>query len=113
MGDINKAIRVLEKHIAEIYSVKDWARLSGFDSEKYFNRKIRGCYKKSPYQLIVEKKLEMINDRLAGTSDEILFSIALDLGFADNNALYKFVKRHTGLTPTELRKGRVKKMNNQ
>jgi len=45
---------------------------------------------------------------LQNPSDEILFSIALDVGFADNNALYKFVKRHTGKTPTQLRIGRVK-----
>ena len=109
MSNIEHAIRVLEAHIAEIYSVSDWAHLMGFESEKYFNRKIRGRYKKSPYKLIVEKKLEKITDKLECTSDEILFSIALDLGFVDNNALYKFVKRHTGKTPTELRKGRVKR----
>jgi AraC-like DNA-binding protein len=32
-----------------------------------------------------------------------VFTIALDLGFADNAALYKFIKRHTGLTPTDFR----------
>ncbi|MBO6801566.1 MAG: AraC family transcriptional regulator, partial [Balneola sp.] len=68
-----------------------------------------GRFNKSPYQLIVEKKLEIITEKLEGSTDEILFSIALDVGFVDNNALYKFVKRHTGKTPTELRKGRVKR----
>ena len=104
MSKIEHAVKVLERHIAEIYSVNDWARLTGFESEKYFNRKIRGCYKKSPYQLIIEKKLEIITERLEGSTDEILFSIALDVGFADNNALYKFVKRHTGKSPSELKK---------
>ena len=109
MSKIEHAVKVLEEHIAEICSVSDWAHLMGFESENYFNRKIRGRFNKSPYQLIVEKKLEIITEKLEGSTDEILFSIALDVGFVDNNALYKFVKRHTGKTPTELRKGRVKR----
>ena len=109
MGNIEHAIRVLEEHIVEICSVSDWAQLMGFESEKYFNRKIRGRFNKSPYKLIVEKKMEKITEKLQGSTDEILFSVALDVGFVDNNALYKFVKRHTGKTPTELRKGRVKR----
>ena len=103
MGNMQNAITVLEENIASVCSVGDWAELMGFGSEKHFNRKIRAVYKKSPYQLIVEKKLQAITQRLQNSSDEILFSIALDLGFVDNNSLYKFVKRHTGKTPTELK----------
>jgi len=108
MGNIEHAVTVLEEHITEINTVSEWAKKMGYKSENYFNRKIRGRYKKSPYELIVEKKIEIKIRKLQNPSDEILFSVALDVGFADNNALYKFVKRHTGKTPTELRNGRVK-----
>ncbi|HCD53157.1 MAG TPA: hypothetical protein DEQ34_11955 [Balneolaceae bacterium] len=112
MPDIEQAVRVLESHIEVIHSVPDWAEKMKYDSPKYFTRKIRAHYRKSPYKLIVEKKLERIISELEKSGDDILFSIALDLGFADNNALYKFVKRHTGKTPSEIRKGRVKRESN-
>jgi AraC-like DNA-binding protein len=109
MGNIENAITVLEEHIVAIQTVPEWAERMGYESPKYFTRKVRAHYKKSPYKLIVEKKLERIRSELENSGNEIIFSIALDLGFADHNALYKFVKRHTGKTPSELRKRRVKK----
>ena len=101
--NIEQAITVLDENITSICTVKEWAELMGVKSEKYFTRKIRATFRMSPYKMIVEKKLEVITQKLQNSSDEILFSIALDLGFADNNALYKFVKRHTGKSPTELK----------
>ena len=103
MSKIEHAVEILEEHIANICSVGEWAEVMGFESEKYFTRKIRAHFRKSPYKLIVEKKLERIKKELTSSSEEIFFSIALDLGFADNNSFYKFVKRHTGKTPTELK----------
>ena len=54
MPDIEQAVRVLESHIEVIHSVPDWAEKMKYDSPKYFTRKIRAHYRKSPYKLIVE-----------------------------------------------------------
>jgi AraC-like DNA-binding protein len=103
MGKIEEAITVLEENITAIHTVPEWAERMGYPCEKYFSRKIRTHYQQSPYRLIVEKKMDRIKQELKNSSDDILFSVALELGFVDNNALYKFVKRHSGKTPTELK----------
>lgn len=104
MSNIEQAIAVLEEHIVVIQTVPEWAERMGFDSPRYFSRKIRDAHGKRPKEIIVEKKLQKIKACLAQTKDEILFCTARDLGFANDNALYKFVKRHTGKSPTELKR---------
>ena len=103
MKEIELALDVLGENITSIHTVAEWADEMGYESEKYFTRKIRAHYKKSPYKIIVEKRVQRVKEELKNSPEEILFSIALELGFSDNNALYKFIKRHTGKTPSQLK----------
>ncbi len=101
---IEKAVKVLEKNIASICTVEEWAERMGYNSTDYFSRKIRNYYGVRPKELIVEKKLDKIRACLRQNPDKIYFCIARDLGFADNDSLYKFVKRHTGKSITGLKR---------
>lgn len=97
------AIRVLTENISFVRTVKDWAILMGYDSEKYFSRKIRNTLGKRPKELIIEMKMLNIHECISKSPDDINYCVAKKFGFEDDNALYKFVKRHTGKCLTELK----------
>ncbi len=94
MPSIKDANNVLEKNILKISKVSQWSELSGFKSVKYFSRKYQNYFGLRPKRIIIEK----IKNYLFDHDEEIFYSIALDLGFQDDQALYKFLKRHTGKT---------------
>lgn len=98
------AIWVLNENISSVRTVKDWATLIGYDSEKYFSRKIRNTLGKRPKELIIEMKILKIHECVSKSPDDIYYCVAKRFGFEDDNALYKFLKRHTGKCLTELKK---------
>lgn len=104
MENIAKALAVLEKDIAVIHTVSEWAERMGYNSTDYFSRKVRNYYGVRPKEIMVEKKLEKIRACFREDPDKINFCIARELGFIDNNSLYKFVKRHTGKSITSLKR---------
>ena len=104
MGNIESAITVLEEHITSIHSVPEWTEKMGYDSNQYSSRKVRNHFGLRPKELIIQKKIAKIVEKFSSSPDEIYYCIAKRLGFVDNNALYKFVKRHTGKSPSELKK---------
>lgn len=108
MTPIEEAISCLEQHISKIATVNEWAEKMNYRSTSYFSRKIRAFYKQSPHSIIVDKKLLKIKKQLVNSPDQ-LFTIALENGFTDNNSFYKFIKLHTGLSPSDLRKEMIKK----
>jgi AraC-like DNA-binding protein len=75
----------------------------GYSSEKYFSRKIRNTFGKRPKELIIEMKILKIHEYILSSPDDIYYCVAKKFGFEDDNALYKFVKRHTGKSLTELK----------
>lgn len=44
--------------------------------------------------------------------EEKNYSIAIEFGLANEKAFYKFLKRHTGLTPTDFKKKLTKRDSN-
>ena len=100
---MQQAILILEQHISTIKTVSEWADKMGYKSERYFSRKIRNYFGKRPKELIVEMKITKIHECISHSPDDMYYSIAKKFGFEDDNAFYKFVKRHTGKSPTELK----------
>ncbi|RNC79512.1 MAG: AraC family transcriptional regulator [Balneola sp.] len=108
MHKIENALDVLGQNITEIVTVSEWAEKMSFNCEKYFSTKIRDYYGKRAKQIIIEQKLLKIEECLSKSSNEIFYCIARELGFANEHSLYKFVKRHTGKTITELKRDNEK-----
>lgn len=100
---INKAIEILDSNLKEICTVAEWAKQMGYDSPKYFSRKIRNYWGVRPFQLITQKKIEKFKQLIIEDSVEFKknYSIARGLGLKDEIALYKYIKRNTGKSPTE------------
>ena len=104
MRNIEDAVEVLEQHITEIATVAEWAEKMGFTSTDYFSRKFRNYFGIRPKEILVEKRIEKIRDCLLESPNDIYYCIARKMGFADYNAMHKFVNRHTGKCVTSLKK---------
>ena len=104
MSEIENAIDVLENNISSINTVSEWSNHVGFNSERYFSRQFRNHFGSRPKEVITQIKLDKIRECMARFPDQILYCTAKDLGFADDQALYKFIKRHTGKSPTEFKR---------
>jgi AraC-like DNA-binding protein len=55
--------------MAEIQTVKQWAVYMGFESVKYFSRKIRDAFGCRPKQTLIEAKLRYIEERFSKSGD--------------------------------------------
>lgn len=102
--EIHRSVRVLEKNITRIQTVGEWAEEMGYASVSYFSRKFRNHYGVRPKQILVRKKLDKVKQCMNESPGDIYFSIARKAGFIDNNALYKFIKLHTGKSVTEFKR---------
>ena|SRR5690554_4251333 len=102
---INRAIEVLQGNLKEICTVADWAKFMGYNSPKYFSRKIRNHWEIRPLPLITQIKIRKFKLLIIEDSIEFKknYSIAKELGLKDEIALYKYIKRNTGKSPTEWR----------
>ena len=94
---------VLTKNISSV-QCKELGNIIGYHSEQYFSRKIENTLGKRPKELIIEMKMLKIHECIIKFPDDIYYCVAKKFGFKDDNALYKFVKRHTGKCLTELKK---------
>lgn len=100
---IEDAKIILLKNLNEIQTVTNWANQMGYNSSKYFSRKIRDLYGKRPKQIIIELRLQRIREYLKGSNNQIFYWVAIESGFKNDTSLYKFVRRHTGKSLSELR----------
>ncbi len=104
MKNIELALEILQNNISEINTVSEWSDALGFHSNKLFSRHFRNYYGVRPKEMITKTKIQKIKECLLNSPNEILFCIARELGFPNDQALYMFVKRHTGKSPSELKK---------
>ncbi len=104
MRKVERAILVLEENLATISSVSEWAEHLGYSSVSYFSRVFRDCHGERPSLVYQQVKLNGVKKYLINNPDVIFHSVALEFGFANDQALYKFVKRHTGNSLTELKR---------
>jgi len=109
MHDIEKAVSILEENITSIRTVTEWSDKMGYSDRKKFSRAFRKQFGLRPSEAKAEIRVRKIEEYLKKYPSEINYCFALEFGFADDQSLYKFLKRHTGLTPTQLRKRLVKK----
>lgn len=109
MENLENAHSLLEENITSIYTVSEWASICGFESIKKFSRVYRKKFGLRPKEKLQEARIQKIKEYMYSYPDEKNYCIAIEFGFSDEQGLYKFFKRHLGLTPTECRKRLVKK----
>ena len=111
MEQIEKAHSLLKENISTIGNVSEWAYKMGFKKPSKFSWEYRKKYGVRPSDVLIDIKTEKVIEYINKHPEEKNYCICLEFGFAHEKALYKFLKRHTGKSPTELRKRITKKDN--
>ena len=97
------SVPTLEQNIQHVRSVNEWALMMGFRNPKTFSRLFRNHYGIRPKKLMDELRLDAIKRAFLTMEDDKYYCIALEVGLEDEQALYKFVKNHLGINPTQLK----------
>ncbi|WP_323785474.1 GlxA family transcriptional regulator [Thalassovita sp.] len=102
---LKAAIRVMEQNLDTDLSIADLPRLVGI-SPKALERKFRKVFDTTPYQFLVNMRLDKAL-RLIDTTDLPLIEVALSCGFTDTGHLAKHFKARCGVSPTAFRKRKM------
>jgi len=72
-------------------------------SRRHFSERFREALGRSPLEELTRIRIRLAKDRLLDT-DQTMFHIALDCGFADPESMAREFKRWEGMTPSAYRK---------
>lgn len=100
---MEQIIRWIRGHPGANHGLEDLARRAQL-SVSHFKRRFRAETGVSPWQFILQHKIEAARDRLSA-SDASVTRIAFDLGFSSSQYFATVFKRLTGVTATAYRRG--------
>lgn len=103
MIKIDEALGVLEKNIGTIRNVSEWAYELGYKKPSKFSWEFRERHRVRPSKVFIEMKVEKVVEYMVKNPNEKNYCVCLEFGFTNEKALYKFLKRHTNQSPTQLR----------
>jgi AraC family transcriptional regulator len=95
-----RVLDLVADRFGEAITIEDMARAAGM-SAAHFSRLFKAALGDSPYQFVMEYRVEQARKMLAG--DRPLIDVALACGFADQPHFTRIFKRLTGRTPREYR----------
>ncbi|MEP1304706.1 MAG: helix-turn-helix domain-containing protein [Balneola sp.] len=99
---VSDAILFLENHPLEIMTVSEWAFLMGY-SRSHFCRCFKQEFGISPKRKLRVFRLRMIRNELRKNPQAIGYEIAVNTGFYDDKALYKYLVFHCQMNLTEFK----------
>jgi AraC family transcriptional regulator len=92
----------MKANLTQDLSILDLATLTGM-SESHFSRSFKRSVGISPYQYLIQQRVERAKQLLEQRSISIS-TIALDCGFANQTHLTKVFRQMTGMTPKAYQK---------
>ncbi|MDR1280936.1 MAG: helix-turn-helix transcriptional regulator [Opitutaceae bacterium] len=98
---LQRAMSLLRDNTTPFRSVHDLARAVGC-SDSRFHRLTRRILQKTPYQIVLDVRMQRACDLLAHTPFK-LEQIAMATGYADAFSFSSAFKRHTGKSPSDYR----------
>ena len=96
-----RAKEILAAHLLGNISIDEVAAQCNL-SRSYFIRAFRETTGQTPYQWLIERRIDLVKDLLGGPMS--ILKIAVDCGFADQSHLTRVFKQVTGLTPAKWRR---------
>ncbi|MDX1995071.1 MAG: AraC family transcriptional regulator [bacterium] len=102
---VQRAIEHMHTHYAENIALKDLAAASGF-SLVHFSRLFRKATGMSPYQYLIQVRLQRAHDLLC-TGRLTVAEVAVKVGFYDQSHFRSTFKRFFGYNPGDLLKGNM------
>ena len=97
-----EAVKILKENLQTIDRVGEWADAMGYSTLKRFSRMFRNYYGERPGPFLLKTKAGIAR-RLLKQTDKSHFEIAQLIGKRDEQALYHFMKNHTGKPPSFFR----------
>lgn len=107
--ELQDAEKVAAAHITEIYTVQEWAGAMGFSCSKKFSRAFRNHFGVRPKSRLIELRVKKFLELIEENPETGSYEIAVEIGLRDEIALSKFIKRHTGKSPSIWKNGKKKK----
>lgn len=103
LGDraLLKVTDYIKDRLNQSIKIKDLAAFIGI-SQFHFSRLFKESTGKTPYQYVIEQRIELAK-RLLKREDRAITDIALDCGFNSHSHLGKHFRRATGITPRQYR----------
>jgi LacI family transcriptional regulator len=95
------ALRYLRDHAGSRITIDGMVAHLGL-TRRSFQRRFRQVTGRTPIAELIRLRVQLAKQRLAQT-DLPMFNIAIDCGFADQTAMGKHFRRHTGMSPTAYR----------
>jgi AraC family transcriptional activator of pobA len=93
---------LVEKNFISIREVQQYAELLHV-TPKHLSEAVKEATGKSP-RAVINDMLLLESKVLLGSSDKTVTEIAHELCFEDQSHFHRFIKKHTGFTPVQLRK---------
>lgn len=100
---VYKFKKSIDRGISEYHEVSSYARLLNI-SDRYLNECVKEVLGVNAKSLIDEQLVIRARHKLKFT-DSTIKEVAYDLGFSSPDYFSYFLKKHTGVTPSQLRKG--------
>lgn len=102
---LKPAIKYIEENVKSNITLSKLAKLCGISSS-YFSGLFFECYQISPYDYVIQKRLEVACKLLKETSYTVV-SIALSVGYNDAAYFNRLFKKKFGITPLQYRTSNV------
>jgi len=101
---LRRTLDYIESHLAQDIKLADMAQLLSM-SQYHFCRLFRQSMGGSPYQYVIQQRVEQAKKLLRQPQKMPIATIALECGFANQSALSKHFRKLIGTTPKAYRRG--------
>ncbi len=102
-GRFSKVVQYLKSHLDREISLTEMAQIMNMNSS-YFCRAFQQEIGLSPYQFILQLRIEKAKELLKKSPEVSISDIAFSCGFSSQNILNKHFRKFVGITPTQYRK---------
>ncbi|SMO48513.1 helix-turn-helix domain-containing protein [Gracilimonas mengyeensis] len=102
--EIKVAVTTFNENVSNIHTVEEWANQLEYNSAKSFSRRIKIHFCKPAIKVMTELRIKRIIEIMHRSPEESFFGVARMVGLKDEKSLYDYVKYHTDLSPTALKK---------
>ncbi|QDG93895.1 helix-turn-helix transcriptional regulator (plasmid) [Rhizobium sp. NIBRBAC000502774] len=99
---LRRVVDLVESRLGSELSLSDLAREACL-SPYHFSRSFHRTLGKTPYQFVLERRIEAAKEKIRRNGKTSLVEIALETGFASQSGFIRAFRKATGQTPSEFR----------